>query len=55
MGAKWGKNSGIRGQETTSTGVATRAPSLRVKNISKFLVSISVAYGSMFELATGGD
>lgn len=55
MGAKWGKNSGTRGQETTSMVVATRALSLQVKNISKCLVSISVAYCSMFELAIDGD
>ena len=40
MGAKWGKNSGTRGQETTSTVVATRALSLQVKNISNYLASI---------------
>ena len=40
MGAKWGKNSGTRGQETTSMVVATRALSLQVKNISNYLASI---------------
>lgn len=56
VGAKWGKNSGARGQYTTSTVVATPAMSLRVKNVSEFLVSISVTLLTVLCLnATGGD